>query len=67
MFFIVVYKLIPLLQQESLQNYKLATANAVISSDTFIGLNDIDSLTKNAAHSGWYCLLSNHSSILWTS
>ncbi|KAF2900525.1 hypothetical protein ILUMI_05657, partial [Ignelater luminosus] len=37
--------------QESLQNYKLATANAVISSDTFIGLNDIDNSTKNAAHS----------------
>lgn len=34
-------------EQESLQNYKLATANAVISSDIVIGLNDIDSSTKD--------------------
>ncbi|KAK5644660.1 hypothetical protein RI129_005960 [Pyrocoelia pectoralis] len=34
-------------EQESLQNYKLATANAVISSDIVIGLNHIDNSTKD--------------------
>ncbi|KAF5284298.1 hypothetical protein FQA39_LY04591 [Lamprigera yunnana] len=34
-------------EQESLQNYKLATANAVISSDIVIGLNDVNSSTKD--------------------
>ncbi|KAF5305237.1 hypothetical protein FQR65_LT07776 [Abscondita terminalis] len=37
-------------EQESLQNYKLATANAVISSDIVIGLNDMDNSTKDASY-----------------
>lgn len=37
-------------EQESLQNYKLATANAVISSDIVIGLNDVDNSTKNVVN-----------------
>lgn len=34
-------------EQESLQNYKLATANAVISSDIVIGLSEIDISAKD--------------------
>lgn len=39
------------LQQETLQNYKLATANVVMSSDMVIGLHEVENPSKGKFHS----------------
>lgn len=39
-------------EQESLQNYKLATANLVMPSDIVIGMVDSEGSPKSSSHSG---------------